>query len=767
MGLLDPPARFAGLTDVTAPTVDGQIAVYDSATGKMKPGVRAFSTGLTGFGHSFLSLGCPSQQISVNRLAGMLGNVPVKNYGIAGSSLCLGDQTAGQPTGGFNSVLQLWQKIVSTNATLPHQSPQPSTVMFLTGTNDAGSMATMSSTDQATMGTVYRHVMRSVISFVSGAVYLDAATAFPDTAILTAFAGSGSWGAAVTETRFNSGIGYRKNSSAGATITHSRPAGTLSFGGPRMVTFLFLCPGTSSGVTIPGSQISFTLDGTTVYPVGFSASTPFDTSVAKPSMPGYGWQTPYIAAARIWVPTSGAHSIVATAGTGGMTLDSIVYEADAPPPIVWNNICSTPLNYANATFLANKAILNTAATDIITEYASPQIVLVDMDAALNYGDVQYWNTALDGTHPAEWGNLAIAVANYKALASMPVSLQTLANATAPPAPTMLTEVMALATSNVTPLQNSQTIDGVALKMNDRVLLTGQTTASQNGVWVCNTTGNWTRPLDFTSGSNAVGKMVAVRAGTTYANSIYHVAGTSTVIVDTDSQTWTQVGRTLGTGLTLTGNTLSVAYGATGTTAAAGNDSRLSDTRTPTDATVSAAKLDATQEARIAHRLVQSLAPSLTSPVGTTVVNTSSATTAITCAIPAAAAGDIFRFRAWGDHLNTVGSNQTFTLAFTLGGTASGSGSTAAQASSATRGQWNVDLIIECQATAAQHVVGNVTIVPTSSASGLSTAAVLALMKVLAVDLSAGANLVLNVTPSTANTLLEWRTEGYSLERIRA
>lgn len=55
--------------------------------------------------------------------------------------------------------------------------------------------------------------------------------------------------------------------------------------------------------------------------------------------------------------------------------------------------------------------------------------------------------------------------------------------------------------------------------------------------------------------------------------------------------------TAGTGLTGGGDlsanrSLAVAYGTTGTTAAAGNDGRLSDTRTPTDATVTNAKLAA-------------------------------------------------------------------------------------------------------------------------------------------------------------------------------
>jgi hypothetical protein len=120
-------------------------------------------------------------------------------------------------------------------------------------------------------------------------------------------------------------------------------------------------------------------------------------------------------------------------------------------------------------------------------------------------------------------------------------------------------VLAMATTNLA-LTGVQTVDGVSLVATNRVLLTGQTTASQNGVWVVQS-GAWTRPTDFSTGSIQVGTYVFVEGGTANASSGWIENGTTSVTVDTTSQTWTQfsgAGEIIaGTGLTKSGNTLAV------------------------------------------------------------------------------------------------------------------------------------------------------------------------------------------------------------------
>jgi hypothetical protein len=79
-------------------------------------------------------------------------------------------------------------------------------------------------------------------------------------------------------------------------------------------------------------------------------------------------------------------------------------------------------------------------------------------------------------------------------------------------------VTVVATTNIATLSGEQTIDGV-LTSASRVLLTGQTTASQNGIWVT-AGGAWTRSSDMSVWTEVVGAQVAVQQGTVNANSVW-------------------------------------------------------------------------------------------------------------------------------------------------------------------------------------------------------------------------------------------------------
>jgi phage-related tail fiber protein len=91
-------------------------------------------------------------------------------------------------------------------------------------------------------------------------------------------------------------------------------------------------------------------------------------------------------------------------------------------------------------------------------------------------------------------------------------------------------VRCASTSNVT-LSGLQTIDGIALNDGDRVLLTGQSTASQNGIWVAST-GNWTRPKDFDGALDCVrGTLVFVQVGSVNARSLWQVDTPDPITID--------------------------------------------------------------------------------------------------------------------------------------------------------------------------------------------------------------------------------------------
>lgn len=119
--------------------------------------------------------------------------------------------------------------------------------------------------------------------------------------------------------------------------------------------------------------------------------------------------------------------------------------------------------------------------------------------------------------------------------------------------------LVVSTSNLT-LSGTQTVDGVSLVATNRVLATGQSTASQNGLWVV-ASGSWTRPADFASASTQQGAYVFIEAGTAGQGSGWVLVGTTATVVDTSSQTWTQFSGageiTAGAGLAKSGNTLSI------------------------------------------------------------------------------------------------------------------------------------------------------------------------------------------------------------------
>lgn len=121
-------------------------------------------------------------------------------------------------------------------------------------------------------------------------------------------------------------------------------------------------------------------------------------------------------------------------------------------------------------------------------------------------------------------------------------------------------VVALADSNVT-ITGAPTIDGVSVPNGSRVLLTAQSTGSQNGIWVT-AAGAWSRPTDFAAGSHAAGAFTFVEEGTNYASSGWVCTNApGSDVVDTNNLAFAQFSGageiTAGTGLTKTGNIISI------------------------------------------------------------------------------------------------------------------------------------------------------------------------------------------------------------------
>lgn len=122
-------------------------------------------------------------------------------------------------------------------------------------------------------------------------------------------------------------------------------------------------------------------------------------------------------------------------------------------------------------------------------------------------------------------------------------------------------VRLVATSNIG-LSGLAAIDGVTPVVGDRVLVTGQTTAAQNGVYNAAASA-WTRTTveGPPPGELETGAMWLVTEGTTYAGSQWRVSTTGAITVGTTSVAIVQFNAamafTAGNGLSLTGSTLAV------------------------------------------------------------------------------------------------------------------------------------------------------------------------------------------------------------------
>ena len=120
-------------------------------------------------------------------------------------------------------------------------------------------------------------------------------------------------------------------------------------------------------------------------------------------------------------------------------------------------------------------------------------------------------------------------------------------------------VRAATTANIT-LSGTQTIDGVSLSADQRILVKDQTDATENGIYVV-ASGSWSRASDMDEGAEFPSAAVFVREGTVNADLGFVCTNDSDPTLGTDNINFTQFNGaaniTAGDGLDKTGNTLSV------------------------------------------------------------------------------------------------------------------------------------------------------------------------------------------------------------------
>lgn len=96
------------------------------------------------------------------------------------------------------------------------------------------------------------------------------------------------------------------------------------------------------------------------------------------------------------------------------------------------------------------------------------------------------------------------------------------------------------TANIT-LSGLQTVDGVSLAADDRVLVKNQTSSVDNGIYIVST-GLWRRSKDFAGNRDVKkGTQVFVTSGTTYAETIWYVTSADPITIDTTAITFASSG----------------------------------------------------------------------------------------------------------------------------------------------------------------------------------------------------------------------------------
>ena len=122
------------------------------------------------------------------------------------------------------------------------------------------------------------------------------------------------------------------------------------------------------------------------------------------------------------------------------------------------------------------------------------------------------------------------------------------------------------TANIT-LSGTQTIDGVAISADERVLVKDQSTASQNGIYLCKA-GSWARADDMAASGDAAGAFTFVEQGSTYSDVGFVCSSNKgSAVVGTNNLAFSQFSGSgtlsAGDGLDKTGNTFSVDLKANG------------------------------------------------------------------------------------------------------------------------------------------------------------------------------------------------------------
>lgn len=235
---------------------------------------------------------------------------------------------------------------------------------------------------------------------------------------------------------------------------------------------------------------------------------------------------------------------------------------------VWVNTTVPTVKYWNGTtaidLLARANQTGTQLASTISNFTATVQAIQWSTMATPTGAVPMGSQNFSGLAAASSSGQAVEYAQFNnAIAAVQAGL----DFKAPPATVVVTTNMSLSSPGAT-------INGHTMAVSDTVLLTGQTTASQNGIYTWNSTTSLTRRSDSNTNTSIYsGTMISVGAAdNTNPDTVWMqtTVGTGTngaLVLGTDSQTWIKpfntTTYTAGNGINIVGGAISAKQG-TGT-----------------------------------------------------------------------------------------------------------------------------------------------------------------------------------------------------------